>query len=106
ARLRPPSPPRLGPFLQLFWRALRRDLALLGKALPDVLAVEFLLASTAYLFRDAIADGLVFHEADTSTMFYPVFAALGSALGRGELLLWSPQLFSGFPLLAEGQTGV
>src|SRR5439155_21226881 len=35
-----------------------------------------------------------------------IFAALGAALGRGELLLWTPQLFSGFPLMAEGQTGV
>lgn len=74
--------------------------------LPDILAVELLLAATAYLFRDAFQDRLIFHEADTSTMFYPVFAALGSALGRGELLLWSPELFTGFPLLAEGQTGV
>jgi hypothetical protein len=87
-------------------RALRRGLLALAAALPDLLAIEFLLAATCYVFRDAIRDGLVFHEADTSTMFYPVFAALGGALRRGELLVWSPRLFSGFPLLAEGQTGV
>lgn len=86
-------------------RALRRTLAVLAVLLPDILAVELLLAATAYLFRDALQEGLIFHEADTTTMFYPVFAALGRALGRGELLVWSPYLFSGFPLLAEGQTG-
>src|SRR5919198_1419435 len=106
---RPGSLPRLpAPWLLVCaaGRALRRGLRLLGALLPDILAVEFLLATVGYVFRDAILDGLVFHEADTSTMFYPVFAALGAALGRGELLLWTPHLFTGFPLLAEGQTGV
>ena len=79
--------------------------ALLIAALPDLLALGLLLGATVYLFRDALIDGLVFHEADTTTMFYPIFAALGAALGRGEQLLWSPNLFSGFPLLAEGQAG-
>src|SRR5215212_1240629 len=78
----------------------------LATALPDLLALGLLLAATVYLFRDSLTDGLVFHEADTTTMFYPIFATLRAALGRGELLLWSPDLFSGFPMLAEGQTGV
>src|SRR5215212_6155946 len=80
--------------------------ACLAAALPDLLALGLLLAATVYLFRDSLTDGLVVHEADTTTMFYPTFATLRAALGRGELLLWSPDLFSGFPLLAEGQTGV
>ncbi len=74
--------------------------------LPDLLGVAALVASVLFLFRDAWQDGLVLHEADTSTMFYPIFAALRAALARGEVLLWSSDLFSGFPLLAEGQTGV
>jgi Bacterial membrane protein YfhO len=78
----------------------------LAATVPDLLALTLLLVATIYLFRDALTDGLVFHEADTTTMFYPIFAALGAALGRGEQLLWSPDMFSGFPLLAEGQTGV
>lgn len=78
----------------------------LARVLPDLLAIELLIAAVLFLFRDAWLDGYVFHEADTSTMFYPIFAALRAALARGELLLWSPELFSGFPLLAEGQTGV
>src|SRR6266571_8932282 len=98
--------PELSVFVRLTRLAGRRALSALGRGLPDVLAVEFLLAATAYLFRDATRDGLLFHEADTSTMFYPVFTALGAALGRGELLLWTPQMFTGFPLMAEGQTGV
>jgi hypothetical protein len=80
--------------------------AALAAALPDILAIELLLITVAFLFRDAIRHGLVFHEADTSTMFYPIFAAFHGAVARGELLLWSPNLFSGFALLAEGQTGV
>src|SRR2546421_5668275 len=98
--------PGLSGFTRSAGPMVRAALSGLSKGLPDVLAIEFLLAATAYLFRDAIRDGMLFHEADTSTMFYPVFAALGAALGRGELLLWTPQLFTGFPLMAEGQTGV
>ena len=79
---------------------------LLGRAAPDLLALELLLAATVLLFRDGIERGLVFHEADTSTMFFPVFATLHAALARDDLLLWTPALFTGFPLLAEGQTGV
>lgn len=87
-------------------RLARRAAALLGRALPDILAVELLLALAAWVFRDAWQSGLVFHEADTSTMFYPVFATFAQALERGSALLWTSDLFSGFPLLAEGQTGV
>lgn len=72
----------------------------------DVLALAFLALSALFLFRDALDRQLLFHEADTTTMFYPVFAAFHDAVERRELLLWSPDLFSGFPLLAEGQTGV
>jgi hypothetical protein len=105
---RPRSLPR-APDLPLVVRPLRRTLSAvsqLAAALPDLLAIALLLAAAGLLFRDAIQDGLIFYEADTSTMFYPVFATLVGALRRGELLLWSPELFSGFPLLAEGQTGV
>ncbi|MCC7107203.1 MAG: hypothetical protein IT307_18880, partial [Chloroflexi bacterium] len=97
---------------QRVWRrvrraaVVRRPFVLLAAALPDALAIVFLLAQVLYVFRDAWQSGLVFHEEDTSTMFYPVFAAFTDALERGSLLLWTTDLFSGFPLLAEGQTGV
>jgi hypothetical protein len=89
-----------------FTRSIERLAGALRAVLPDLLAIELLVAVDLFVFRDALVEGLLFHEADTTTMFYPVFATLAEALPRGDRLLWTPYMFSGFPLLAEGQTGV
>lgn len=47
----------------------------------------------------------VYAESDTFTFFYPVYATLHASLNAGELPLWTPYLFGGFPLFAEGQIG-
>ncbi len=47
----------------------------------------------------------LFTRSDTFAFFYPVFAALHQSLRQGTLPLWTPYIFGGFPLFAEGQTG-
>ncbi len=43
---------------------------------------------------------------DYSLQFYPWLWAYAKALKEGYLLLWTPLIQSGFPLFAEGQTGM
>jgi hypothetical protein len=43
---------------------------------------------------------------DIETFLLPVRAFYSECLARGALALWDPHLFCGFPLHAEGQTGV
>jgi len=48
----------------------------------------------------------VFYVGDVLRLHYPLRAAYTEALRDGTLPLWSPHVLAGFPLLAEGQTGV
>jgi hypothetical protein len=50
--------------------------------------------------------GQVFVERDTYLFYYPVYQWYASQLQEGHLPLWFPQMFSGYPLLADGETGM
>jgi hypothetical protein len=50
-------------------------------------------------------EGLVAWQDDTRLFYYPVMAAVGAALRQNTLPLWSPALFGGYPLLADGGVG-
>jgi len=78
------------------------------RALPWLeLASLLTLAGALFIvFSPALLARTVYVEPDTFSFFFPAFAALHASLHRGELLTWTPNLFSGFPLLAEGQSGV
>ena len=71
----------------------------------DTAAVSLLLAVVALVHWPSISGVALYARSDTLTFFYPVFAALQSALRDGELPLWSPRIFGGFPLFSEGQIG-
>ncbi len=61
-----------------------------------------------YLFFVApfltFTQGLV--KGDYGAQFYPWSWAYAEALKHGKILLWTPLIQSGFPLFAEGQTGM
>lgn len=42
---------------------------------------------------------------DIANLQYPLRHAVGQALRQGDLPLWTPGVYMGFPLLAEGQAG-
>lgn len=52
----------------------------------------------------SLKQGLVLN--DYALQFYPWTRAYAEALRSGNLLLWTPLIQSGFPLFAEGQTGM
>jgi len=48
----------------------------------------------------------VFYVGDIFRLYYPQRAVYAAALRAGHLPLWTPNVLAGFPLLAEGQTGM
>lgn len=76
-----------------------------GRPWPDALAIALLLACTVVVYWPTIVGAGVYARSDSLTFFYPVFAALHQAIREGDLPLWTPYIFGGFPLFAEGQIG-
>lgn len=70
------------------------------------LAIGFLLACDLVLFRNAIADGMIYYRSDTVTYYFPIANRLMDVLREGHLLLWTPYIFGGFPLFADGEAGM
>jgi len=69
----------------------------------DAIAVVVLiLAVLAFWWRAALLRGFLIHS-DICYFFEPVKAFLHESLRAGRLPLWSPYIFCGYPLAAEGQ---
>ena len=71
----------------------------------DLAAILFLLGCTALVHWPSVVGQGLYARDDTITFFYPAFATLHQSLRQGELPLWTPHIFGGFPLFAEGQIG-
>ncbi|MFN8635723.1 MAG: YfhO family protein [Chloroflexota bacterium] len=85
------------------WRLLTHPLTL--TVVGDASAVAVLLGSVVAVFWPLLTGIGVYAESDTFTYFFPVYSVLHDAVSRGELPLWTPDVFGGFPLFAEGQIG-
>lgn len=57
-----------------------------------------------------MADGLLFgkvaYERDTTVFYYPLMRWVDQRLHAGELPLWTPQVFGGYPIFADGEIGL
>ncbi|NLW50329.1 MAG: YfhO family protein [Candidatus Brocadiaceae bacterium] len=62
-----------------------------------------LLLACGLFFRKAVALRGVFFHYDHALQNYPFRAFFAQGLRQGRLRLWTPDLFCGFPLLAESQ---
>ena len=69
------------------------------------LSIGVLLTTVAAVFWPMLMGIGLYAESDTFTFFYPVYSVLHAAVRAGELPLWTPHVFGGFPLFAEGQIG-
>ena len=68
-----------------------------------VIAILVLLP-LAFFWQAALRRG-VFYFGDIFRLYYPQRAVYAQALREGRLPLWSPNILSGYPLLAEGEIG-
>ena len=72
----------------------------------DYAAIATLVfAHLAFFWRAAILRGVLIHS-DICFFFEPAKALLHDSLRAGRLPLWSPYIFCGYPLAAEGQAAV
>ncbi len=96
--------PRLRTRLRLlsiaFWHSLT------WKHWTDLAAVLFLCTLAVYFHRDAIFGGRIFYERDTWAFYIPLAQRLDAALDQGSLPLWTRAIFGGFPLFADGESGM
>src|SRR5579883_2576514 len=72
----------------------------------DVAACLLLVAVAAVLLFPALARGEIGWEGDTKLFYYPLLADVAAALRQGRLPLWEPGIFSGYPLFADGESGM
>ena len=58
----------------------------------------------------SLADGLLFnvvaYERDTTVFYFPLMSWVAQRLHQGELPLWTPQVFGGYPIFADGEIGL
>ena len=58
----------------------------------------------------SVADGLlanvVPYERDTTVFYFPLMSWVAERLHQGELPLWTPQVFGGYPIFADGEIGL
>ena len=73
---------------------------------PATIPVAAMLMVVLGAFASAWATGRVFYESDTVKEYGPFLEYAAASLRGGKLPLWNPYIGTGFPLFAEGQTGV
>lgn len=82
--------------------------SMLARMLPAtkaILPILLVLTGLLIVFRGAFFKGLVFQEMDTQLYYYPALTELHRALQQGVLPLWTPYIYGGFPLFADGESG-
>ncbi|MCL4459585.1 MAG: YfhO family protein [Chloroflexi bacterium] len=72
----------------------------------DVGAIAFLFCAVLFLFREAILAGKIYYESDTVTFYFPLAMRVDQAFAQGRIPLWTPNMLAGFPLFADGETGI
>ncbi len=77
-----------------------------GPRLRDAAALVAILLVVVISFRDPIFRGLVAFERDTEVFFYPLSAWFSEEFKAGRFPLWTPHVFAGYPLLADGENGL
>lgn len=70
----------------------------------DRIVILLIAVLVLAVFWRAILGG-IFYFGDIFQLHYPLRSAYAAELARGSLPLWTPHVFAGYPLLAEGQLG-
>src|SRR6266542_3888833 len=66
----------------------------------DICFILLLMFSLAVFFKDALL-GMRTLIYDAADYFYPYFFTVSEALRHGEIPLWTPFIFNGFPIIAN-----
>jgi hypothetical protein len=75
------------------------------RRLQPIFPALLLLTLLLVIFRELAFTDWIFGRGDTYVYFYPYWHARDTLLRAGQLPLWTPNLFTGAPLLANPQVG-
>jgi hypothetical protein len=68
------------------------------------------MAALVVIVTLSLVDGLlanvVAYERDTTVFYFPLMEWVAQRLHQGELPLWTPQVFGGYPIFADGEIGL
>ena len=87
-------------------RPLPRVLSATRAALLGLLPLLFLVGFSGAVFFSELSGGPIFFGRDTTTFYYPLTRWAADELKAGRLPLWTPTIFGGYPLFADGETGL
>jgi hypothetical protein len=65
-----------------------------------------LLAVVSLSLADGLVANVVAYERDTTVFYFPLMTWVAQRLHQGELPLWTPQVFGGYPIFADGEIGL
>ena len=65
-----------------------------------------LLAVVSLSLSDGLTANVVAYERDTAVFYFPLISWVAQRLHQGELPLWTPQVFGGYPIFADGEIGL
>jgi hypothetical protein len=74
--------------------------------LADLGAIAILAFCALLLHRDGLFGGPAFYELDTRLFYYPLAQWVGQQLQAGVFPLWQPDIFTGYPIFADGELGL
>ena len=72
----------------------------------DLLALAVIATCAIVLHRDGLVGGAASYELDTSLFYYPLAQWVGQQLQAGVYPLWLPDIFTGYPIFADGELGL
>lgn len=73
---------------------------------PDLLALLALALSALLLHWQGLGGGPTYYERDTQLFYLPLAGWVSEQLKQGSYPLWTPALFTGYPLFADGELGL
>jgi hypothetical protein len=75
-------------------------------ALLGLLPLLFLVGFSGVVFWSGLSGGPIFFGRDTTTFYYPLTHWVADELRAGRLPLWTPMIFGGYPIFADGEIGL
>jgi hypothetical protein len=87
-------------------RSLPRAFSATCAALLGLLPLLFLVGFSGAVFFSELSGGPIFYGRDTTTFYYPLTLQAADALKAGRLPLWTPLIFGGYPIFADGEIGL
>lgn len=87
-------------------RPVPRALAATRAVLFGLLPLLFLVGFSIAVFSSELTGGPMFFGRDTTTFYYPLTLWAADEITAGRLPLWTPLIFGGYPIFADGEIGL